>query len=172
MPLRSSKISQACSANLSPLATAAEEAKRRGRPRKRQVDSAARTQIPDAEQTGPPENGRKSTEATAGASAGEGEAGGGDAVRSDGGERPGHLFQYPDGASEASFLQYETSKAASYGLAEYVARLATEAVEARTAFTIVLSGGSLIQVQVFLADTCCFFALNGGSVTSDPAMPD
>ena len=55
------------------------------------------------------------------------------------------LFTYPAGGADVAVHVYDSDFAAASGLADYVAAASAEAVAARGAFTIALSGGSLIK---------------------------
>ena len=55
------------------------------------------------------------------------------------------LFTYPAGGADVAVHVYDSDFAAASGLADYVAAASAEAVAARGAFTLALSGGSLIK---------------------------
>jgi 6-phosphogluconolactonase len=60
------------------------------------------------------------------------------------------IFTYPAGGVDVAVNVYETDFAAAAGLADYVAAASAEAIAARGAFTIALSGGSLVKSLVGL----------------------
>ncbi|KAI7837306.1 hypothetical protein COHA_008821 [Chlorella ohadii] len=55
------------------------------------------------------------------------------------------MFTYPAGGNDVAVQIYDSDFAAVAGLAEYVAKASAEAIAARGAFTIALSGGSLVK---------------------------
>jgi 6-phosphogluconolactonase len=58
---------------------------------------------------------------------------------------PPHIFQYPDAECDIQVQLFVTPAAASNGLSKAVLDAAAAAIKARGAFTLVLSGGSLIS---------------------------
>jgi 6-phosphogluconolactonase len=74
--------------------------------------------------------------------------------RGAGGEEQGvppHEFSYPQGEASTRVVVHATARAASLGLTRLVADAAKRAIAARGSFTLVLSGGSLIDALVPLA---------------------
>jgi 6-phosphogluconolactonase len=65
---------------------------------------------------------------------------------------PPHLFQYPTAEGNAQVVVYITPQSAATGLAKSVAEAAAAAIKAKGTFTLVLSGGSLINSLGALAD--------------------
>eukprot|EP00877_Chromochloris_zofingiensis_P015098 jgi/Chrzof1/9842/Cz04g18010.t1 len=61
------------------------------------------------------------------------------------------MFQYPD-EGKAQLIVYATPKAAAAGLAKSVAEAANAAIKAKGSFTLVLSGGSLVNQLSALVD--------------------
>eukprot|EP00803_Ostreobium_quekettii_P009307 evm.model.scf_1138.7 EVM.evm.TU.scf_1138.7 scf_1138:48967-50103(-) len=57
-----------------------------------------------------------------------------------------HAFQYPDGDFECAVLQYPGPGAAAEGLAKMVLAASAKAIAERGAFTLALSGGSLLNL--------------------------
>eukprot|EP00775_Hariotina_reticulata_P000649 gene649-942_t len=64
---------------------------------------------------------------------------------------PPHQFQYP-GQGEAQVLVYATSKNAAAGLARAVTEAAAAAIKEKGSFTLVLSGGSLVNMLSSIAE--------------------
>lgn len=62
-----------------------------------------------------------------------------------------HMFLYPDGEYECNVLVHATKNVAAEALAEKVLSTAEAAIAARGAFTLVLSGGSLVNALEGLA---------------------
>lgn len=56
-----------------------------------------------------------------------------------------HAFKYPDGEFDCTVLQYPSPAVAAEGLAKLVAAASSKAISEKGAFTVVLSGGSLVK---------------------------
>jgi 6-phosphogluconolactonase len=55
------------------------------------------------------------------------------------------MFTYPAGGRDVAVNVYDSDFAAASGLADYVAAASAEAIAAHGAFTVALSGGSLVK---------------------------
>lgn len=64
---------------------------------------------------------------------------------------PPHQFQYP-GEANAQVVVYATQRNAAAGLAKYVVEAAAAAIKEKGSFTLVLSGGSLINMLSSIAE--------------------
>ncbi|XP_002976562.2 probable 6-phosphogluconolactonase 1 [Selaginella moellendorffii] len=72
---------------------------------------------------------------------------------------PRHLFQYPDGPSQATFFRFDDVEEVSSALAEYIVQVSNEAIKQRGKFTFVLSGGSIVKALRFLAEGPVFHSI-------------
>jgi 6-phosphogluconolactonase len=86
--------------------------------------------------------------------------------RGAGGEEQGvppHEFTYPQGEASTRVVVHATPRAASLGLTRLVADAAKRAIAEHGAFTLVLSGGSLIDALLPLAGGAAASASSGGA---------
>lgn len=65
---------------------------------------------------------------------------------------PDHVFTYPTAEGNAQVVVYATAKNAAAGLARSVAEAAEAAIKAKGSFTLVLSGGSLLNMLSSVAE--------------------